>query len=152
LIRRGRIILPGCTGWIWYIFCFFSISYSDVLIHIYIKFAGKSFLLNTLIEQLHAENIATVVTATSGIAALTLYFGRTAHSTFGIPNHTLEELSTCTLSKQQKEARRLRDARVIIIDEFSMLDNYALHAIDRQLRVKAFILPQHFNYYLLFKL
>ena len=56
----------------------------------------------------------------SGIAALLLPGGRTAHSMFRIPIDTLDAESLCNISKQDQRAELLRVVDLIIWDEALM--------------------------------
>lgn len=81
---------------------------------------GKSFTLATIVAALVQKGVALIVTATTGISAVTIN-GVTTHSFtgFGIGNETKEELKRLATSK------RLRDiwcsVDTLIIDEISML-------------------------------
>ena len=69
---------------------------------------GKSFVYNTLIA--HVTGVlrrGVVVVASSGIAALVLRGGQTAHSAFKIPIPILPH-STCSFGNRTDIARRLR--------------------------------------------
>lgn len=72
--------------------------------------------------------------ASSGIAALLLPKGETAHSTMKIPIRGLDATSVCPISKRSGRADLLRVATLIIWDEAPMCHWYALEAIDRALR------------------
>uniref|UniRef100_A0A383VR27 ATP-dependent DNA helicase n=1 Tax=Tetradesmus obliquus TaxID=3088 RepID=A0A383VR27_TETOB len=60
--------------------------------------AGKTFLYESLLCAVRAEGKVALATASSGIAALLLPGGRTAHSTFKIPVARLHAQSTCNVS------------------------------------------------------
>lgn len=91
---------------------------------------GKTFLYNVLIDGLYAEGHETTAVAASGIAALLLTGGRTAHSTFGLPLD-LNEHSTCNLQIQSVKAGVLKRSRLIIWDEAPMMDRFAVEAVNR---------------------
>jgi hypothetical protein len=55
---------------------------------------GKTFLYNKLLAKVRCEGDIALSVASSGIAALLLEGGRTAHSRFKIPIQ-LDETSTC---------------------------------------------------------
>ena len=55
---------------------------------------GKTFVYNTLCHHLRSQGKVVVCVASSGIAALLLKGGHTAHSTFKIPID-IHETSTC---------------------------------------------------------
>ena len=93
---------------------------------------GKTYLYNTLCHTLRSEGKIVLCVASSGIAALLLNGGRTAHSRFKIPIN-LHEGSTCSISKTSLDADLVRHTSLIICDEITMLHRYAPEAIDRTL-------------------
>jgi len=95
--------------------------------------AGKTFLYNCLIHQLRAQQVGVVAVAFTGIAALLLAGGRTLHSQFGLPLQAREN-SQSSIKFQSVAADQLRQARVIICDESSMIHGHTLLIIDRLLR------------------
>ncbi|KAF8235242.1 hypothetical protein L208DRAFT_1542479, partial [Tricholoma matsutake] len=74
---------------------------------------GKTYVYNTLCYRLCSQAKIVLCVASSGIAALLLKGGRTAHSTFkiSIPIH---ESSTCGLSKTSKHAELICAADLVI--------------------------------------
>ncbi|OSC97184.1 hypothetical protein PYCCODRAFT_1377786, partial [Trametes coccinea BRFM310] len=60
---------------------------------------GKTFLYSTLCHKLRGEGHIVLCVAASGIAALLLDGGRTAHSMFKIPVEGLNPDSTCAIPK-----------------------------------------------------
>lgn len=83
--------------------------------------SGKTFLLNQYIKYLQDNKIKTGVTASTGLAATHLD-GRTIHSWCGIGID--ERLNAKELKKiinDEKIWERIKYARVLIIDEISML-------------------------------
>ena len=76
-----------------------------------------------------------LATASSGIAATLLAGGRTAHSTFRLPlNLVVNESPICSIGKSSNEGELMKTARLIVIDECSMLHKRAFEAIDRMLQ------------------
>ena len=71
--------------------------------------------------------------ALSGIAALLLEGGRTAHSRFKIPI-ALTPQTTCFISAQSALANLIRNTALIVWDEAPMTDKLAFHALDKTLR------------------
>jgi hypothetical protein len=71
--------------------------------------------------------------ASSGIAALLLPGGRTAHSRFRIPIDIFAD-SSCNVKKNTKIAQLLRRADLIIWDEVPMQHRHCFEAVDRTLR------------------
>lgn len=95
---------------------------------------GKSFLYNTLIAQVQGkQKKKVIVSASSGIAAMILHGGRTAHSTFQVPV-PVTDVSTCKIPRQSLVARNIRSASLIIWDEAPMQHRFVFQAVDRALR------------------
>nr|GEW92912.1 replication protein A 70 kDa DNA-binding subunit B [Tanacetum cinerariifolium] len=69
----------------------------------------------------------------SGIAALLLNGGRTAHSQFGIPINIVED-SLCTITADSDLANLFRETKLIIWNEAQMVHNNCFKAFDRTLR------------------
>lgn len=69
----------------------------------------------------------------SGIAAILLPNGRTAHSRFHVPID-IQSDSMCHITKREKLAELLISAKLLIVDETSMGHRYVFEAIDRSLR------------------
>lgn len=92
--------------------------------------AGKSHTVNTFVAWLRSHGISVAVTASTGIAA-THIGGMTIHSWSGIgiakflSKSDLQEIAT-----RDKVVRRVKDTRVLIIDEISMLDGRTLTMVD----------------------
>lgn len=74
-----------------------------------------------------------VVTASTGVAATLLLRGRTAHSAFRIPIGCDSE-DVPLIKGHEAKADRLRAAKVIIIDEVTMVNKDIFLYIDRTLR------------------
>ncbi|XP_056685581.1 uncharacterized protein [Spinacia oleracea] len=94
---------------------------------------GKTYLWSTLISRLRSEGRIVIAVASSGIAALLLHCGRTAHSRFSIPIH-LNENSCCRIMQGSDLAFLLQQASLIIWDEAPMVHRHAFEAVDRTLR------------------
>ena len=94
---------------------------------------GKTFLYNTLLATIRSSGEIAVAVASSGIAALLIMGGRTAHSRFKIPLK-LNESSTCNISRNSKEARLINLAKLFIWDEAPMIHKFAFEALDRTFR------------------
>ena len=95
--------------------------------------AGKTFVYNTLCFAARSRHLEVLCVASSGIAALLLPGGRTAHSSLKIPLH-IDEASTCSISKRSRLARSLAAVDLLIWDECSMQNRFAFKAVDRTLR------------------
>ncbi|KAL0302561.1 UNVERIFIED_CONTAM: hypothetical protein Sangu_3093100 [Sesamum angustifolium] len=93
---------------------------------------GKTFYTEHYL-QLFNVGFIMVATATSGIAAIQLPGGRTAHSKLKIPIK-LDSSSRCNFSKQSEVCQLLDRAATIIWDEAPMADKKAIETVDRTLR------------------
>jgi ATP-dependent exoDNAse (exonuclease V) alpha subunit len=93
--------------------------------------AGKTWLLNKYIAHLRAHGVGVAITASTGIAA-THINGRTLHSWSGIG--VRDALSDADLEKLLRN-KRIRSnytrAKVLVIDEISMLHPQQLDMVDR---------------------
>eukprot|EP00798_Chlamydomonas_sp_ICE-L_P011274 gene11274-18906_t len=94
---------------------------------------GKTFVLNLLLNATRAQGKIALAVASSGIAALLLEGGSTAHSRFGIPLLILGD-SVCSIDAQSAKAQLLRQASLIIWDEAPMTHKHCYEAVDRMLR------------------
>lgn len=94
---------------------------------------GKTFVYNTIINRLRSEGWTIIPVASSGIAALLLSRGRTAHSRFKIPLKTLGD-DVCEIKSGSMLANLLIKTDLIIWDEAPMTHKYAFEALDRSLR------------------
>jgi hypothetical protein len=89
--------------------------------------------MNTIIHYLHASQIPVVTVASSGVAALMLVQGMTAHSCFKIPLD-INKTTQCHLRPGSRVADIIQDARVIIWDKISMQSWHAVEAVDRAIQ------------------
>lgn len=92
--------------------------------------AGKTYLLNRYIDYLRRHSVGVAVTASTGIAA-THINGRTVHSWSGIG--ILEALTDDDMEKLLRNKRVKRNyayAKVLVIDEISMLHPWQLDMVD----------------------
>jgi ATP-dependent DNA helicase PIF1 len=94
---------------------------------------GKTFIFNTLLSKLRAQGKVAVAAASSGVAALLLVGGNTAHRKFKLPIK-LEQTSFCNFTEISKTWEMLKLAVIIIWDEAPMMSRYAMEALDRTLR------------------
>ena len=97
---------------------------------------GKTFLINTILAMVRSMELGGCValaTATTGIAANLLDLGRTFHSRLKAPL-TLSDESTLQISGQSSLAKLVRMAKLILVDEATMLERLLLEALDRSLR------------------
>ena len=97
---------------------------------------GKSFLLNGVlaaVRSLEPGGCVALAMATTGIAANLLLLGRTFHSRLKAPLSPTEE-SVFNIRGQSTLAELIRMAKLLMIDEATMLHRYQLEALDRTLR------------------
>ncbi|CAB4488149.1 unnamed protein product [Rhizophagus irregularis] len=95
--------------------------------------AFKKLLQLTLLGKVRSNGDIALAVASSGIAALLLPGGRTAHSCFKIPINIHED-STCSIKHNSDLASLLQIAKLIIWDEAPMTHRYAFEAVDRTLK------------------
>ncbi|KDQ08678.1 hypothetical protein BOTBODRAFT_85219, partial [Botryobasidium botryosum FD-172 SS1] len=74
---------------------------------------GKTYVYRLLAAKVRAQGNIVLCVASSGIAALLLPGGRTAHSTFKIPIPILEG-GICPIAKDSPLAELIRETRLII--------------------------------------
>lgn len=92
--------------------------------------SGKTYLLNKYISYLKSQKINVAVTASTGIAA-THVGGITIHSWCGMGiAKQLSKTEFNTILNKAYLKRRLSQAKVLIIDEISMLDADRLDLVD----------------------
>ena len=97
--------------------------------------SGKTYLLNQYIEHLKKERIRYAVTAATGIAATHLS-GRTIHSWSGIGIHEhLSEKDVKDILKNHLIKERLKNTKVLIIDEVSMIHAHQLDLVNKITRL-----------------
>ncbi|SCZ87994.1 BZ3500_MvSof-1268-A1-R1_Chr2-1g04119 [Microbotryum saponariae] len=94
---------------------------------------GKTFVENALLDTVRARGHQAIAVASSGVAALLLKGGHTAHSTFRIPLDA-SPTSTCPVDRKSDLGLMLRTTKLIIWDEASMAHRFAVEAVDRLLR------------------
>ncbi len=96
--------------------------------------SGKTFVLNKYIEYLNEHDMSVAVTASTGIAATHMH-GMTIHGWAGIGiKDTLDERDLDQLEQKKYIWQRFEKARVLIIDEVSMLHGFRLDIVDRVCR------------------
>jgi len=96
--------------------------------------SGKTYLLNQYISYLQDHDIAVAVTASTGIAA-THMNGMTIHGWSGIGvKDYMGERELEQLEEKKYLWKRFEKARVLIIDEVSMLHGYQLDMIEKVCR------------------
>lgn len=104
--------------------------------------SGKTYTINQYTEYLREHGIEFAVTASTGIAA-THIGGMTIHSWSGIGIASeLDEDALGDIATNKYVTKRIRAAKVLIIDEVSMLDGRILTLVERICRkVKKSTLP-----------
>lgn len=96
--------------------------------------AGKTYVLNQYIDWLLTCKIPVAVTASTGIAA-THIGGMTIHAWSGIgARNELSHYEFDQVVGREKTTKRIQKAKVLVIDEISMLDGRALDTIERVCR------------------
>jgi ATP-dependent exoDNAse (exonuclease V) alpha subunit len=96
--------------------------------------SGKTYVLNAFIDYLKKHKIPVAVTASTGIAA-THMNGKTIHSwaRIGIKEY-LTAADLQNLFKRKEHRLAIAEAKVLIIDEVSMLHHFRLDMVDQVLR------------------
>ena len=94
---------------------------------------GKTFLYKTLTCYLRSKGEIVLNVASSGIAALLLDGGRTAHSRFKVPINVVED-SMCTINADSPLGDLIRKTNLIIWDEAPMVHRHCFEAFDRTLK------------------
>ena len=92
--------------------------------------SGKTHTVNAYVQWLRERGIESAITASTGIAATHIH-GMTIHSWSGIG--IKQELTAYDLDKiaqNERVVRRVRDAKILIIDEVSMLSAKTLAMAD----------------------
>ena len=95
---------------------------------------GKTFVCNTIAAAVRAKGKVALCVASSGIAALLLDGGQTAHSRLGIPPESLTDASVARIKRNSGMHKVLLETKLIIWDEVPMQHKYAADAVDRNLR------------------
>lgn len=96
--------------------------------------SGKTHVVNTYAAFLREHEVAYAVTASTGIAA-THIRGMTIHSWSGIGvRAALDDEELRQIAENRYVGKRVKKARVLIIDEISMLDGRILSLVERVCR------------------
>lgn len=96
--------------------------------------SGKTHTVNAYVRYLRDRGVEPAITASTGIAA-THIGGYTIHSWSGIGvRENISDYDIEMLLGKEKTAKRIIGAKVLIIDEISMLDARLLASVDRVLR------------------
>ncbi|KAJ8976679.1 hypothetical protein NQ317_004763 [Molorchus minor] len=95
--------------------------------------AGKSFIFQTLLTVMRGQDTCALALAPTGIAASILKDGRTIHSRFRLPL-AINETTTSGVTPRSEDGRLIRSAKLIIIDEISMVTRAIFSIINRALK------------------
>jgi ATP-dependent DNA helicase PIF1 len=96
--------------------------------------SGKTHTINEYTDYLREHEIDFAVTASTGIAATHIH-GMTIHSWSGIGIQSeLDDDALRHLAENRYVSKRIKKARVLIIDEVSMLDGRVLTLVERVCR------------------
>ena len=92
---------------------------------------GKTFLLNAILSCVRGQGNIALATASSGSATTVLTGSRTVHKRFacGI-NVQHQEHPSCDISRSSPTARLIAAAKIIIIDEATLLHRKVYEALD----------------------
>lgn len=93
---------------------------------------GKTFLWNILGAAIRSLGEIILNVASSGIAALLLPGGQTAHSRFEIPIN-VNDFTTCKTKKVSNQTELVQQAKIIIWDEAPMMSKHCFETLDRSL-------------------
>ncbi|CAN6861890.1 unnamed protein product [Brassica oleracea] len=93
----------------------------------------KTFLYQTIISRIRSRKQIVLLVAYSGIAALLLPNGRTAHSRFNIPLKLTED-KLCNIKLRTMLAELIEKTDLIIWGEAPMTHKHAFEALDKTLR------------------
>ena len=94
---------------------------------------GKTFLWRAILANLRSQDHIVLAVASSGVAALLMPGGRTAHSRFRIPLD-IHDRSMCNIGRGTILAGLIQKTSLIIWDEAPMTHRFCFEALDRTLR------------------
>lgn len=96
--------------------------------------AGKTYVLNAYLDYLSRCGVAAAVTASTGIAA-THIGGLTIHAWSGIgARDEVTERDVDAIAQREKQVKRIQKAKVLVIDEISMLSGNLFDGVERVCR------------------
>ena len=96
--------------------------------------SGKTFTYGCILNAVRALGKVALSVASSGIAALLMEGGTTAHSRFKIPVQGLDASSCCFVGRDDRTADLITAAAFIVWDEAGMCHRWCAEAVDRTLR------------------
>lgn len=94
---------------------------------------GKTYTLNTILNFFNGYVGRPLSVSSSGVSAILLLNGTTAHYGFNIPIPPDPDAS-CDLNGRCKKSLRIIAAPILIWDEITMQNKYDVEAVDRTLR------------------
>jgi hypothetical protein len=94
---------------------------------------GKTFLLNMILDLARVRGCPAVVTALSGVAALLLRNGQTAHLAFHIPLDIWKN-GKCAFDKDSGKFGHLLKARFLVWDKIDMIHKNTIKAVNCSLQ------------------
>ncbi|XP_062202425.1 uncharacterized protein LOC133904848 isoform X1 [Phragmites australis] len=94
---------------------------------------GKTFLWNAIVSFLRAKRKIVLTVASSGVAALLLPGGRTAHSRFKIPLN-IDDSTICDIKRGTMLAGLILKTSLVIWDEALITHRKCFETLDRTLR------------------
>ncbi|XP_034236354.1 uncharacterized protein LOC117642372 [Thrips palmi] len=95
---------------------------------------GKTQLLKVIASYLRSKGKVSLCVASSGIAALNLEGGTTAHAMFRLPLDLGDGLGNWNISNGTQRAQLVRAATLIIFDEAPMMHRHGFEMLDRSLK------------------
>jgi hypothetical protein len=95
--------------------------------------AGKTFVYGCLLSRVRCTGDIALSMASSGIAALLLEGGCTAHSRFKTPVASLCGSSACYVPLNSPQTALIRAARLIVWDEAPMAHKHVFEAVNHTL-------------------
>ncbi|KAH9114215.1 hypothetical protein LEN26_013061, partial [Aphanomyces euteiches] len=93
--------------------------------------SGKTFICQIILAEIRLRGKIALACASSGLAALLLMGGRTAHNLFGLPTRTPTPTMSCNYNVNSNHCQLLKEACLIIWDEISMMHRYLIECADR---------------------
>ena len=94
---------------------------------------GKTYVYNLLLKSVRSSGGVALAVASSGMAAVLLEGGQTAHRLFQIPI-PIADAKYCSTNSRSPKADLLRLAKFFVWDEAPMADKRNIEAVDRTLR------------------
>lgn len=96
--------------------------------------SGKTYLFNTIIKEFECKNLNVLAVAHSGIAAILLKGGRTAHSLLKIPiDIEDDDYAVCNINLDSELAKKIRNVDLIIWDEATMSNKAMFECLNTSL-------------------